>query len=297
MRSLEETAALVALLRIGRHFWHEVAELVEEEESALRVLERELEGRDEGTLFPDESAPERPNLDSIAEEIQGWLAEGMKMVTVLDESYPANLRTIHDLPPLLFFYGDLRPEDEQSIAIVGTRHPTDAGRELAAEVATDLTKRGYVIVSGLAQGIDAAVHEATLRADGRTLAVIGTGLRLSYPAKNKELQARLARESAVLSQFWPDQPPTKRTFPMRNAVMSGFALATVVIEAKGKSGAKMQARLALEHGRPVFLPDSLVREHDWAQEYAERPGTTVVSTAEEIAEHLDSRYSLVGLTA
>jgi DNA processing protein len=297
MRSLEETAALVALLRIGRHFWHEVAELVEEEESALRVLERELEGRDEGTLFPDESAPEKPNLDSIAEEIQGWLAEGMKMVTVLDESYPANLRTIHDLPPLLFFYGDLRPEDEQSIAIVGTRHPTDAGRELAAEVATDLTKRGYVIVSGLAQGIDAAVHEATLRADGRTLAVIGTGLRLSYPAKNKELQARLARESAVLSQFWPDQPPTKRTFPMRNAVMSGFALATVVIEAKGKSGAKMQARLALEHGRPVFLPDSLVREHDWAQEYAERPGTTVVSTAEEIAEHLDSRYSLVGLTA
>jgi len=297
MRSLEETAALVALLRTGRRFWHEVAELVEEEESALRVLERELEGQEEGTLFPDESAPERPNLDSIAEEIQGWLADGMKIVTVLDESYPANLRTIHDLPPLLFFYGDLRPEDEQSIAIVGTRHPTDAGRKLAAEVATDLTKRGYVILSGLAQGIDAAVHEATLRADGRTLAVIGTGLRLSYPAKNKELQSRLARESAVLSQFWPDQPPTKRTFPMRNAVMSGFALATVVIEAKGKSGAKMQARLALEHGRPVFLPDSLVREHDWAQEYAERPGTTVVSTAEEIAEHLDSRYSLVGLTA
>ena len=297
MRSLEETAALVALLRTGRRFWHQVAELVEEEGSALRVLERELEGREEGTLFPDESAPERPNLDSITEEIQGWLAEGMKMVTVLDESYPANLRTIHDLPPLLFFYGDLRPEDEQSIAIVGTRHPTDAGRELAAEVATDLTKRGYVIVSGLAQGIDAAVHEATLRADGRTLAVIGTGLRQSYPAKNKELQSRLARESAVLSQFWPDQPPTKRTFPMRNAVMSGFALATVVIEAKGKSGAKMQARLALEHGRPVFLPESLVREHDWAQEYAERPGTTVVSTAEEIAEHLDSRYSLAGLTA
>ncbi|HWO83272.1 MAG TPA: DNA-processing protein DprA [Solirubrobacterales bacterium] len=297
MRSLEETAALVALLRTGRRFWHEVAELVEEEGSALHVLDRELASHEEGTLFPDESAPERPNLDSISEEIQAWLAEGIKIVTVLDETYPVNLRTIHDLPPLLFFYGDLRPEDEQSIAIVGTRHPTDAGRELAAEVATDLTKRGYVIVSGLAQGIDAAVHEATVRADGRTVAVIGTGLHRSYPAQNKDLQSRLARESAVLSQFWPDQPPTKRTFPMRNAVMSGFALATVVIEAKGKSGAKMQARLALEHGRPVFLPDSLVREHDWAQEYARRPGTTVVSTAEEIAEHLDRRYNLVGLTA
>lgn len=297
MKWLEETAALVALLRTGRRFWHSFAELVEEEGSAVRVLDRELEGRDEGTLFPDETAPSSSDLDSIAEEIEAWLSEGIKIVTVLDDGYPVNLRTIHDLPPLLFFYGDLSPDDERSIAIVGTRHPTDAGRALAAEIATDLSTRGYVVISGLAQGIDRAVHEATLRAGGRTVAVVGTGLHHSYPAKNRELQLQLARESAVLSQFWPDQPPTRRTFPMRNAVMSGLALATVVVEAKGKSGARMQARLALEHGRPVFLPDSLVREHDWAEEYAERPGTTVVSSAGEIAEHLDSRYSLVGLTA
>lgn len=297
MKWLEETAALVALLRTGRRFWHVFAELVEEEGSALRVLDRELEGRDEGSLFPDETAPARPDLIAIAAEIEAWLSEGMKIVTVLDDSYPSNLRTIHDLPPLLFFCGELSPDDERSIAIVGTRHPTDAGRELAAEIATDLSTRGYVVVSGLAQGIDTAAHEAALRAGGRTIAVIGTGLHHSYPAKNKQLQSRLAHESAVLSQFWPDQPPTRRTFPMRNAVMSGLALATVVVEAKGKSGARMQARLALEHGRPVFLPDSLVRDHDWAQEYAERPGTTVVSSAGEIAEHLDSRYSLVGLTA
>jgi DNA processing protein len=297
MRWLEETAALVALLRTGRRFWHAFAELVEEEGSALRVLDRELEGRDEGSLFPDETAPARPDLNAIAAEIEAWLAEGMKIVTVLDDSYPSNLRTIHDLPPLLFFRGELSPDDDRSIAIVGTRHPTDAGRKLAAEIATDLSTRDYVVVSGLAQGIDTTAHEAALRAGGRTIAVIGTGLHHSYPAKNKQLQSQLARESAVLSQFWPDQPPTRRTFPMRNAVMSGLALATVVVEAKGKSGARMQARLALEHGRPVFLPDSLVREHDWAQEYAERPGTTVVSSAGEIAEHLDSRYSLVGLTA
>ena len=297
MKWLEETAALVALLRTGRRFWHSFAELVEEEGSAVRVLDRELEGRDEGTLFPDETAPSSSDLDSIAEEIEAWLSEGIKIVTVLDDGYPVNLRTIHVLPPGLFFYGDLSPDDERSIAIVGTRHPTDAGRALAAEIATDLSTRGYVVISGLAQGIDRAVHEATLRAGGRTVAVVGTGLHHSYPAKNRELQLQLARESAVLSQFWPDQPPTRRTFPMRNAVMSGLALATVVVEAKGKSGARMQARLALEHGRPVFLPDSLVREHDWAEEYAERPGTTVVSSAGEIAEHLDSRYSLVGLTA
>jgi DNA processing protein len=293
---LEETAAVIALLRRGRRYWHEIAELVEEEGSALSALRRELDEEREGELFPNETHAPGPDLAQIADEIREWLDEGMKIVTVLDETYPGNLRTIHNLPPLLFFRGELLPEDERSIAIVGTRKPSEHGRELAAQIAADLSQRDFVVVSGLAQGIDTAAHTATLEAGGRTVAVIGTGLRHSYPARNKELQAHLARESAVISQFWPDQPPTKRTFPMRNAVMSGFALATVVVEAKGTSGARMQARLALEHGRPVFLPESLVEQNKWAQEYAERPGTTVISSPSEIAQRLESRYSLAGLT-
>jgi DNA processing protein len=296
MAWIDETAALVALLRMGSRFWHECAEQVEEAGSAQEVLQRELEGQSEGKLFSTDADLSPPNLAEVAGEIEAWLDEGMRLVTVLDEEYPSNLRTIHNLPPLLFFQGELLFGDEHSVAIVGTRKPSEEGLALAAEIATDLTKHDYVIVSGLAQGIDTAAHEATLRAGGRTIAVIGTGLRNAYPAKNRELQARLGRESAVVSQFWPDQPPTRRTFPMRNAVMSGFALATVVVEAKGKSGASMQARLALEHGRPVFLPESLVKAHDWAQEYAERPGTTVFSGADEIVETLSSRYSLAGLT-
>ena len=131
----------------------------------------------------------------------------------------------------------------------------------------------YTVVSGLAEGIDSAAHLAALDAGGRTVGVIGTGLRRAYPAKNAELQDRIASEAAVVSQFWPDAPPTKTSFPMRNVVMSGVARATVVVEASHTSGARMQARFALEHGRPVFLLESLL-EHEWAQDYAERPGRT-----------------------
>jgi DNA processing protein len=119
--------------------------------------------------------------------------------------------------------------------------------------------------------------------------VIGTGLRHSFPAANAALQARIAAESAVVSQFWPSQGPRRWTFPQRNAVMSGFARATVVIEAGNTSGARMQARLASEHGRPVFL-HRLAMEHDWAQAAAERPSTFVVDDGTEVVEHLVRLY-------
>jgi DNA processing protein len=111
--------------------------------------------------------------------------------------------------------------------------------------------------------------------------VIGTGINRSYPAANAELQRRIAAEGLVLSQFWPDAPPTKTSFPMRNAIMSGYAAATVVVEAAYRSGARMQARLALEHGRPVVLPRQLLA-HDWARGYAQRPGVHVVDDVDDL---------------
>jgi DNA processing protein len=143
------------------------------------------------------------------------------------------------------------------------------------------------VVSGLAAGIDTAGLSGALAAGGRAVAVIGTGLRRSYPKANADLQERIAREGAVISQFLPDAPPTKSGFPMRNAVMSGFSAATVVVEAPYRSGARMQARLALEHGRHVFLLESLL-VNDWAQNYAQRPNTTVVRTVADVIDHLKS---------
>lgn len=170
--------------------------------------------------------------------------------------------TVHQRPPFLFYQGCLDDRDADGVAIVGTRKPSAAGVERAWAISAGLAERGVTVVSGLASGIDTTAHRGALEAGGRTIAVIGTGLHRHYPAENRELQERLASEHLVLSQFWPDAAPTKTSFPMRNAVMSGYAAATVVVEAAWRSGARMQARLALEHGRPVFLLDSLL-QHEW----------------------------------
>jgi DNA processing protein len=281
---LHEKAALIALLRRGDLPWHQVAAVVEEAGSAVAVL---LNGHDgagevaEPPLFQvDDSAD--VDLPAIEDEVRSWEAEGMLMVSVLDEEYPENLRAIFNRPPFLFIRGAMREEDVRSVAIVGARRASPAGRKRAREIADHMADAGFTVFSGLAAGIDTEAHRGALGARGRTVAVLGTGLRRSYPASNADLQRRIAAECAVVSQFWPDQPPTKTTFPRRNVTMSGLSLATVVVEASHTSGARMQARLALEHGRPVVLLDSLVEEHAWAEDYAQRPGTHVVSDPSEI---------------
>jgi DNA processing protein len=276
--ALAESAALVVLLRAAKRPWREYAELVESRGSALAVLEDE----DSDALFRDDHAA---RLAEAGADIERWSADGIQLVTVLDPGYPENLRAVHDRPPLIFIAGRLAPADDRAVAVVGTRRPTQAGLATATEISQHLVDRGFTVASGLAAGIDTAAHTAALASHGRTVAVIGTGLNRCYPPANADLQRRLARESAVISQFWPEAPPTRRTFPMRNAVMSGLALATVVVEASEKSGSRMQARLALAHGRPVFLHQRLLEQH-WARQFATRPGAHVFRASDEITEKL-----------
>lgn len=302
MSQLEETAAMIALLRRGDRLWHHYAAVVEEAGAATAVLrgEHEGDGEHEPLLLFDPSPATQPSeavdLEAIVGEIEAWQDEGMRVLTVLDEEYPPNLRTVHNRPPLLFVRGILRPDDARSIAVVGTRQVSEHGRGAAATVARDLADAGFTVVSGLAQGVDTAAHLAALEQGSRTVALIGTGLRRSYPAANRALQERIADAGAVVSQFWPDASPSKHSFPMRNIVMSGFALATVVIEASHTSGARMQARIALEHGRPVFLLSSLL-EHEWARQYAQRPGAHVVDSAAEVASLVERLTTPQTLTA
>lgn len=289
MHDRREDAALIALIRRGDRPWHHYAQLAESAGSALAILEGRYVDPDEDeplVLFSAESRPETVDLDAICTEIEAWEAEGMRFVTVLADDYPVNLRSIHNRPPFLFVRGELRGEDERSIAVVGTRRPSAAGVHTARSVTAGLVSAGYTIVSGLAEGIDGAAHKTALDLGGRTIAVVGTGLRRTYPASHAALERRIAGSGAVVSQFWPDAPPTKTSFPMRNITMSGLALATVVIEASARSGARMQARLALEHGRRVFLHRSLL-EHAWARDYADRPGAAVVDSADEVVEQIE----------
>ncbi|WP_103960900.1 DNA-processing protein DprA [Nonomuraea solani] len=272
-----ERAALVALLQRPGAKWAEVGLSVLERGSAVALLGSEM--RVQEALFT-----EADPMESAIAEAEGalaqWEAAGITVHTCLDDDYPSRLRSIHQMPPILFTRGQAAA-DHRAIAVVGTRQASDQGLRIASAVARDLALNGVTVVSGLAKGIDTAAHRAALEAGGRTVAVIGTGINRFYPAENRDLQERIARDGLVISQFWPDNPPSQRSFPMRNAVMSGYAAATVVVEAPWKSGARIQARLALEHGRPVVMPEQLL-EHDWAREYAEKPGVHVVSSLREL---------------
>jgi DNA processing protein len=289
-----ESAALVALLRSANRPWQVCADLVEEAGSALAVLERDDDEYDQQSLFA--APPDRElRLRGAADLIASWQAAGMHLITVLDPDYPENLRGVHDRPPLIFVAGRLDPKDARSVAVVGTRKPSAAGTSSARAIAEHLVEHEYTVVSGLAAGIDTAAHTAALSRDGRTVAVIGTGLTRAYPPENAALQRRIASECAVISQFWPDAPPSHRSFPMRIAVMSGLALATVVVEASDTSGSRTQARLALAHGRPVLLVDSLL-QHRWARQCAARPGAYVVHSPAEITSIVERLTSSGALT-
>jgi DNA processing protein len=287
LESSRERAAVLALMASRPLPLNQLGGAIEEIGSALALLD-EFDRRASDRLF--EVDDKKASLDELEDRIHAWSAEGIEVVTVLDSVYPDNLRMVYDLPPALFIRGTLVPDDQRSVAVVGTRSATADGIARATDLARSLIASGYTVVSGLAAGIDTAAHVATLDAGGRTVAVIGTGLREIFPKENAALQDHLGRESAVVSQFWPGQGARQWTFPARNAVMSGFARATAVVEASHTSGARMQARLALEHGRPAFLMRPLL-EHGWARQFATRPGAYVVDTAEEIVGHLERLYS------
>ena len=283
MSSASETAALIALLRSAKHPVAEYADLVEDAGSATTILD------DEQGLLASQL------LESAEAEIAAWRETGIQVLSVLDPGYPANLRGVHDRPPVIFVAGKLESRDARSVAVIGTRRPSSAGLDRARAVAEHLVGCGFTVASGLAAGIDTAAHTAALARAGRTIAVIGTGLHRSYPPQNAALQRRIANEGAVISQFWPDAPPSRTSFPQRNAVMSGIALATIVIDASRTSGARTQARHALAHGRPVLLMDSLLDQH-WARELAARPGTWVIRSPDEVpalAERLSATNGLV----
>ncbi|WP_028935652.1 DNA-processing protein DprA [Pseudonocardia spinosispora] len=277
-----EQAALVALLRERPHNlkWPEIAGLVNEHGSAVAVWDKEFPA----DLFS--SSDEAPALAQARRDIAEWDADQLGFMTFLDNDYPAQLRDIHDFPPVLFHRGTLIPSDV-GIAVVGSRAASTRGLELASAISTGLVKRGITVLAGLALGIDTAAHVAALKTGGRTVAIIGTGIRKYYPKENRELQDQIAAEGLVLSQFWPDGPPGRHTFPMRNTVMSGYGQATIVVEAGEYSGARIQARQAVAHGRPVILSDLVVKSTKWSQELRTRPGVHVATSADEALTFVD----------
>lgn len=176
-----------------------------------------------------------------------------------DADYPEALRHIDRSPPVLYVRGTLLPEDEIAVAVVGTRHASPYGREVAHNVATELARNGVTVVSGLAIGVDTVAHRAALDAGGRTIAVLGSGVDQLYPLQNRQLGEEIIRSGAIVSDYPLGARPEARNFPPRNRIISGLSRAVVIVEAGERSGALITAEFAAEQGRDLWaVPGSIL---------------------------------------
>jgi DNA processing protein len=186
-------------------------------------------------------------------------ATGVRLVSFEDAEYPGNLREIPDPPPVLFVRGRIVPEDERAIAVIGSRKASAYGVAVCGKLVRALVDQGFSIVSGMAKGVDAAAHWAALDCDGRTLAVLGTGVDVVYPKANKQVFETILDRGALVSEFLPGTKPFAKNFPRRNRIISGMALGVLVVEAAERSGTMITVRTALEQGREVFAVPGDVR--------------------------------------
>ena len=254
---------------------------------AGRVTERGVTASKLQSALDEQMDSLPASLEWVEQATASALESGARLVTVLDEAYPVNLRRVSNLPPFLFVEGTLTESDAVALAVVGTRGASERGLQQARKMSQLLAERGVTVVSGLAAGIDTAAHEAALESGGRTIAVMGTGILRTYPRENLTLRQRIREHGAVISQFWPDQPPGRHSFPIRNVVTSGISQGTVVIEASHTSGARNQARRAWEHGKEVFLLQSLVTDEKWAQTFIEQGRAIEVASSDDVAAIID----------
>lgn len=211
------------------------------------------------------------------------------LVSISDPRYPRMLRLIEDPPPMLYVRGSLgHPSDGAALAIVGSRDATPEGIQAAGAVAEHLAARGHTIVSGLAAGIDAAAHQGALAANGRTIAVVGTGVDRIYPAANAGLRDRIAEHGAVISQFELGQPPSKTTFPARNVLIAGLSRASLLVELAERSGTRIEAIITQEQGKHVLLWEPLLGHLPWARRYATESLVHFVGSADSVAQALQT---------
>jgi DNA processing protein len=236
-------------------------------------------------------AIKQPDWGSIDQDL-AWLAQtNNHVLTLHDPAYPAQLKEISDPPPLLFVRG--RPDilALPQLAMVGSRNPSQLGKETAREFAKALSRAGFVITSGLALGIDAASHEGALLAQGYTIAVAGTGLDRIYPASHKELATQIVNTGAIVSEFPPGTTAKANHFPRRNRIISGLCQGLLVVEAAKQSGSLITARMALEQNREVFaIPGSIHNPLARGCNALIREGAKLVETTQDILEELNQYF-------
>jgi DNA processing protein len=208
-----------------------------------------------------------------------------------DPAYPQTLRLIHDPPMVLYIKGKEIPHNLSYIAIVGSRNPTQYGLNAAEKIGQGLARRGMSVVSGMARGVDSAAHWGCLNGRGFTIAVIGTGIDIVYPASNQKLFHQITQKGAVISEFPLGTPPEPKNFPIRNRIISGLSMGVVVVEATKKSGSLITASLALDQGREVFaVPGSINSFKSVGCHFLIKQGAGLIENSDDIMDQLGLNY-------
>ncbi|MGZ9224454.1 MAG: DNA-processing protein DprA [Anaerolineales bacterium] len=238
-----------------------------------KVIERVIQAREEVDLI------------KLWEKIE---SQGIKILTWQDESYPGRLKEIDQPPPVLYIRGEYLPDDLFAVAIVGTRRVTAYGRQITEEMSSFLAANGITVISGLARGVDAIAHQSTLKAGGRTIAVLGSGVDKIYPPEHRGLAEQMMERGAVISDYALGTPPDASNFPPRNRIISGLSLAVVVIEAGETSGALITAEFAAEQGREVFaVPGSILAPQSKGTNKLIQRGALPLLTMNDLMQALD----------
>ena len=228
--------------------------------------------------------------DGVRREIDRAAKTGVTLITPDDPAYPEGLRHIHDAPLVLYVKGRLTEMDKYAIAMVGSRTASPYGLEVAEGMGRTLASSGLTVISGMARGIDTASHRGALTAGGRTIAVLGSGIDVPYPAANRGLMQAIETSGAVISEFPFGTKPHKENFPMRNRIISALSLGTVVVEAALDSGSLITVAYALEQGKEVFaVPGNVTSANSRGTNDLIKKGARMVERAEDVIEELSPR--------
>ncbi len=225
--------------------------------------------------------------DRVEQEINRIKQSGARILTFTEPSFPEAIKAMPDCPPIIYVMGEFIKEDRYSVAIVGSRTPTSYGVSIAEKISRGLSSAGITIVSGMARGIDTIAHNGALKANGRTIAVLGSGIDVVYPPENKALLNKIATSGAVISEFPTGTKPNQENFPRRNRIISGLSLGVVVIEAALDSGSLITVSHALEQGKEVFaVPGNVTSMRSRGTNELIKRGARLVEGAEDIIEEL-----------
>jgi DNA processing protein len=234
------------------------------------------------------------SLELAQDELARAAAANVKVISLDDCAYPSQLKQIYDPPLILYVRGDEAVIFQPGIALVGTRHPTPYGLGMAERLSCDLAARGLVIFSGMARGVDTAGHRGALAGKGKTVAVFGTGVDVTYPKENTRLMDQiLASGGAVISEFPMGTFAAPQNFPIRNRIISGISLGVLVVEAAEYSGTRITARCALEQSRDVYaVPGNVTNKNSWGPNTLIKQGAKLVATWEDVWEELPTDVRL-----